>query len=477
MARTHGQRSARQASPARRRRLVLGEAAASQALTFLIAFAVFVPAFALLILFTRDQGDTTHAREADLDSKSRLGIDLIVGQSGSVSGTAASNWEDLDQPHTLARVGLRDETRNALDYDKILRIQGGELASNATDGKLNYGEFKDALGLGAKYDFHLRAYPIFRADSANKYGTGDLPPIRVAYVGDYEQGSWNVLTGSATPRTVNGTQAAPLEIPALDGLNVGFRPVPYRPEILPLGLTLIDGDVYPDLTDDIDGLPGQQPYLATALFDSGRLSMYEVLIVGSEVEQNLFDALAHKAALRAYVEGGGVIFVLGSDEMTPSWMNGNLLQYNAGQNKKYSGPLTTPDDSHAILTTPNKLDYQGYAFATKRWVLDEREQYTVVIGQSNKNPTDLGVSNDGLYPQGGAVFVSNLNVYELPLEERFKVLANKLVYVFLRSLFIDFGPELDPHSLARSASRILSIETKAGTLIDAKILLYVWRAG
>lgn len=471
-----GRRSARKVSPARRRRPVLGEGAASQALTFLIAFAVFVPAFALLILFTRDQGDTTHAREADLDTKSRLGIDLIVGQSGSVAGTGASNWEDLAQPHTLARVGLRDEQRNALDYDKILRIQGGELAPNSTDGKLNYGEFKDALGLGPRYDFHLRAYPIFRADSANKYGTGDLPPVRVAYVGDYVPGTWSVLTGTATEDAgPSGLKAAPLEIPALDGLNVQFRPVPYRPEVLPLGLTLIDGDVYPDLTDDIDGLPGTQQYLDAALFDSGRLALYDVVVMGSEIEQNLLDP--NKAELLAYVEGGGVIFILGSDEMTPSWMNGNLLEYNAGQNKKYSGPLTTPDDSHAILTTPNKLDYQAYAFATKRWVLDEREQYTVVIGQSNKNPTDLGVSNDGLYPAGGAVFVSNLDVYELPLEERFKVLANKLVYVFLRSLFIDFGPELDPHSLARSASRILPIETKAGTLIDAKILLYVWRGG
>jgi hypothetical protein len=184
-----------------------------------------------------------------------------------------------------------------------------------------------------------------------------------------------------------------------------------------------------------------------------------------------------KAALLAFVEGGGAIFVLGSEEMTPSWMNGNLLEYNAGQAKKYSGPLTTPDDSHAVLTTPNKLNYQSYGFATKRWTLDDREEYTVVIGQANKDPTDLGVSNDGLYPNGGAVFVSNLNVYQLPLEERFKVLANKLVYVFLRSVFIDFGPELDDSALARSATRILPIEAKSGKLVDAKIILYVWRSG
>lgn len=94
--------------------------AAGQVLTFLIAFAVFVPAFTLLIAFTRDNSDTTNTRVADLDAKARLTLDQLVGDAGRPVNWEAK-WEAQPDPinvTNMEKVGLRDVAGAALDYQK-----------------------------------------------------------------------------------------------------------------------------------------------------------------------------------------------------------------------------------------------------------------------------------------------------------------------------------------------------------------------
>lgn len=332
-----------------------------------------------------------------------------------------------------------------------------------------------------RYGFHVRSYPVISASASNGWGTSALPPLRVAYIGHWA-GNWEGATQLPTGLEV---ASSPKERGDLDALRITFKNTLYKPGngILPA----VEGDVYADYNqpgaDDADG-PGleSEAYLYKSLFwgPTPRIDQYHVVVLGSDMDPKWLGEGAWDVAdeFAAWVNKGNLLFVLGTDADDVDWLK-VVLGANTG--KDAPGNLTTPDDSHAFLTTPNRLDVSGYAgfVAEEAWNLGEvDETFTIVIGDKKGTATVLGLSNDGMYQKEGAVFLTSIQPGEVPdREEARKLLANALVYKFLRSTYIDYGPGMDAHALARSATRIVPIETLSGATIDAKVVLFMWRAG
>jgi hypothetical protein len=379
------------------------------------------------------------------------------------------------QPHLRAS----GRGRAALDYPKLRKLAGSTLDANNTDGKLNYEECRIKLGLPSRYGFHLRSYPVITANAGNQWGTATLPPLRVAYIGDWSGGNWDGLLQAATGVEI---ASSTIERGDLKALNVIFANTLYKPGngILPA----VEGDVYADYNnpgqDDADGPGGDNlPYVMKSLFSGApqRADRYDIIVVGSDVRPEHFGNGVgdFSVKLKDWVNSGKLLLVLGTDDDNVGWLDDTL----GAAAKAAPGALTTPDDSHAFLTTPNRLSVGSYTPAVRAddsWNLNDVTSMTIVLG--SKPQAHLGLSNDGKYTNEGAAFVMSMQPGEFASrDEARKVFANAFVYKFLRPAYIDYGPEMDPDALARSATRIVPIELQSGANIDAKIVLFMWRSG
>jgi len=164
--------------PPRRRASRRGDSAISTVIGFAMALLVYTAALAVWFSAQPDTS-STHSDASILDSRSLGGLDQILGDPG-LSG-ASSAW--LTDPDHLSRFGIADASKaGRLDLEKLRNLTKGSMSTNGSNGLLDYGEAKAALGLG-KYDFHLRIYPIL-----NSLADGsDLVKANVSYIGDFLQ--------------------------------------------------------------------------------------------------------------------------------------------------------------------------------------------------------------------------------------------------------------------------------------------------
>jgi hypothetical protein len=109
------------------------------------------------------------------------------------------------------------------------------------------------------------------------------------------------------------------------------------------------GDVFPDTKKAMNNdLPAR-------LLNADGTPNYErtnVLVVGSNVDQNAMTSQSAKGTIRDWVVGGGTLIVFGSGDGNVNWLE--PLFHSAIRSG--SGPISTPDISHPILHTPDVLD-------------------------------------------------------------------------------------------------------------------------
>lgn len=147
---------------------------------FAVAVAVYGVAFMAFMSWSATP-QLQHNEAQDLGSRANSGIATILGSAGL---TAQSGQAWFSDPDHITRFGLSVAGKpDQLDLDKMRNLTKGNITTDAVNNLLDYGEAKDALGLG-NYDFHLRTYPLLpRLEDIDH----PVRNLRVAYLGDFTQ--------------------------------------------------------------------------------------------------------------------------------------------------------------------------------------------------------------------------------------------------------------------------------------------------
>ncbi|MEA3202849.1 MAG: hypothetical protein QOI63_515 [Thermoplasmata archaeon] len=421
--------------------------AVGQVIAFLAAGIIFVGATGAILVTSRGGGSNDHgSHEATQQtSADRLG-DLLTTSSGI--GWAAGNDH-------LGRLGLRATNGSGLQESSLDAMRGAFFASSSDD-KVDYNDARASLGLTGTQDFHLRIYPV---GMASVYKAGDSRQ-RTAYIGDWlSMASVTVplstpeVEQAAAQQAFNTTMVAATasERLALKGLGLHFLdriyigvaaptvlvpmlPIGTQPLLTALGQAYIDGDVYPDV----------KSYLDANL--AGRLANYDLLIVGSGVDQSAMTASAVKNAIRDWVLAGGTLLVLGSANLNYQWLQ-PLLSTGV---QTANGIATAPDPSHPLLREPHVLDWQRYNNHNVGWSPATGFSHVVVKGGQDV----LAISDDGAFGSGRII----LTTYQpreiaaaISQKEAENFIENVVLYTDHTHLYLEYGPtqpDLTPVAVA-----------------------------
>ncbi|HWH08255.1 MAG TPA: fibronectin type III domain-containing protein, partial [Candidatus Thermoplasmatota archaeon] len=223
------------------------------------------------------------------------------------------------------------------------------------------------------------------------------------------------------------------------------------------------------------------PTTTTAFSKTFERPEFDLLIIGSNVDQNAFTAAEVKNAIRDYVNiYGGRIVVLGGQTNT------NWLQplFHVGIRTASAG-VSTPDVTHPLLTTPNELDWQGYPYGNAAWDFTgggDAGLFNMVVGAGAKEHI-LSASRQGAFSANGAegvVMLTTYLPYQMPGDQSLRFLANALMYGRYHYLFMDYGPPVPTDTAVASVSRTAVMDktrTPDESFIEMGIVLYVWQGG
>ncbi|MEA3166154.1 MAG: hypothetical protein QOJ26_1023 [Thermoplasmata archaeon] len=421
------------------------ENANSQVIAFSIAGSIFIAALAGILLFGSSTArDRSTPREAVETQNAESLADLLLDSPGV-------GW-DLGADD-LTRLGLRSEDGAGLDQDSIDALKGAMLDSSS-NGKVDYDDARASVGLDptdAK-DFHLRIYPIGMESVFDASESG----LRVGYVADWSSlASVTVPLGTPTAQLVNQanvklnlTMAANTyrERDAITSLGLDFNnrvymtaatpailvdlPLIDLPLLTVLNVPLIEGDVYPD----------NKAYIDAVL--AGRLHNYDVLVVGSGVDQSTLTASATKNGIRDWVLAGGTLIVLGSSAQGYQWLEPLFTVGVATVN----GAPTAPDVAHPLLKEPNVLAWTGYDFHGRSWDLAGQgsnvhyNDFSHVVVSGGKDV--LAISKDGAFG-GGRIIVTTYMPREiaqtLGAGEASNVFENMVLFADHSNLYLEYG--------------------------------------
>jgi len=221
------------------------------------------------------------------------------------------------------------------------------------------------------------------------------------------------------------------------------------------------GDVFPD---DNKFLADELP--VALLDDDGvpRFDEYNVLFMGTNVDHRTLTSAGIKYTIRDWVLAGGTLIVFGSENQAVQWLE---PIFHVALDAAGSG-VSTPDQSHPILHTPNELDYASYDNHETAWHFnheDEKDYFShvVVAGEDDV----LAASNPGAFGDG-RVILSSWQPYDLTVGEAGDdcdpdaleatcpglQLLNNFVTLGYSDLYIDYGPTISPSTPQGVQSRI-----------------------
>lgn len=418
-----------------------GTSAVGQVLTFLVAGALFLGVVSAALLLSRNAGKQDHGAHEAAQQQEATGLaDILVGSAGLGWAAGADH---------VGRLGLMATNGSGLQPESLDALRGAMFAST-TNGKVDYADARTSLGLTGTQDFHLRIYPVALG---SVYKAGDSRQ-RTGYIGD-----WVSLPAITVPQStasgelaaaqaaINATMFAQTsaERQALRDLGLHFtdsvyllpatpvtildRPLPALdiPLLSALNVPYVDGDVYPDINGYIDAtLPG-------------RLVNYDLLIVGSGVDQNAMTSNAVKSAVHDWVMAGGTLVVLGSDKLNYQWLQ---PLFSSGV-KTANGAASAPDPSHPLLQQPHELDWTHYNDHGVTWAIkaQDAQGFSDVIVQGGNDV--LAISNDGAFGAGRIILTTYLDrevasgISQLEAEN---FIENIVLFTDHSKLYLEYGP-------------------------------------
>ena len=460
------------------RRLGEGTEAAAQVVAFIVAGSIFIAASLAVVFAGRGVAPDAEPSQAEakrLDAQSLLAV---------LAGSQGSGWEG--GADSVDRLGLGSTDGSALDLDHV-QLMSGQLAADPGNGLVDHEEALVSLGLDpAKEAFHLA---IRGTGSIQQSGGIAYPAYRVALIAD-----WTALPSVSVPLELPSTMEAAAQ-GALDSyqsemaqtdrallaqLGLTFRddvfvgtgspavqvtlPGPDPPLLQHLGLTLLEGDVYPDV----------KSHLAAVL--PSRLAEYDLLVIGTGVSHNSLTSDAVKGGIEDWVHGGGILMVMGSSHASSNWLQPLFhidLQADAG--------LIAPDPGHHMLGTPNALAWSQYPHDALAWDLGVLEPgFDQVL--TGDNGAVLAVSEPGQIG-AGRVLLTTVNLRGITT-----VLGEGQAVDFLTNALVAWTEsvqlELDVHLGAPVPTDrpVAYAQRQAVVVVDDAVVpvdlqLWLWRVG
>lgn len=289
-------------------------------------------------------------------------------------------------------------------------------------------------------------------------------------VGNYTAIVWNaamtqrsldmVHVSAATMFDEKKTMAtiAQQEVAIIKSLVEGFNDVRFDDEEAP------DGDIF---GDDSNG-----PHEL-----SSQLSRYSTIVVGSEVSQTALNAAATKYGIAEWVQNGGNLIVLGTVKQQSNWLE---PVYHAAQITA-NGGIGTPDPTHPVLHTPNRLDYQRYLDNARSWDIETDAPFTHVLtrGSGGDSMIDtLALAAPGAYNDGTVVLTSYMpGALTSPQDDmEAKRFLHNLFSQSYNMLFLDYGPPVPDDTPVGSAQRLVAVPhpNVPGAVVEVRIVMYAW---
>jgi hypothetical protein len=441
--------------------------AASQVVAFTVAGLVFVAAVGAVLVVVRDAGTSDlGAAAANQESRAERLADLLVGSPGI-------GLEDGSD--SIQRLGLLAENGSGLQQSTIDAMRGAAFVSKADD-KLDYQEALASLDLEGDERFHIRIYPV----AVPSLYRDSLADVRTAFIGD-----WVSLATVTVPLDTDVKMVAETRLKidttmfaltgnerkALATMGMDYDDKVYISSLAPTILVdmpfplpdmpltsklaskanveLLAGDVYPDVKGYLDANLGQ------------RLPLYDVLIVGSGVDQSAMTSNAVKNAIRDWVLDGGTLVVLGSDKANYQWLQ---PLFGVGVKTVNGSPVAT-DVSHPLLKDPYALNWPDYNDHGMGWELrgDSHDLFNHVVV---KGGTDvLAISRDGAFG-GGRIMLTTYMAREIaqtlgPTEAQ-RFFENVILYADRAGLYLDYGPSVP-------ADTPVSVAVRQSFLWDGKL--------
>src|SRR4029079_14722283 len=126
----------------------------SQIVSLMVALAVFLAAVAGVLLAVNSPGDNpAPADAAAQEVRADALADLLVVSQGVGWASGADHVD---------RLGLGATNGSGLQQSSVDSLKGAMLAADASNGKLDYAEAQQSLGLDPTGDqqFHVRMYPV-----------------------------------------------------------------------------------------------------------------------------------------------------------------------------------------------------------------------------------------------------------------------------------------------------------------------------
>ncbi len=455
---------------------------AAQVLALLTAGLLFIGIISVLLFQAAQPGKDSSlgaandaaGRDRDADTLAQL-----------LAGSAGAGW--AGGADSAQRLGLLAANGSALDPARIAALQGASNTASLANGKLDYPDARTGLGLAPGQDFHLRITQTATSGSSGVILNG----VRTAYIGDWTSlASVTVPLGTsqqiqdAAQTKLNLTMFATTatERDMLKGLGLTFNnrvylgplaptvlvdlptPIPDAPILTYLNLPLIQGDVYPDIKSYIDAnLPG-------------RLANYDLLVIGSGIDQSTLTASAVKNGIGNWVLAGGRLMVLGSDSSNYQWLQ-PIFQSSVAS---VSGAVTAASPIPAALTTPFNLAWATYNTHNLAWDIKKTgggahyNDFDHLVTQGGYDV--LAISHKGGFGNGYVV-LSSFRPRELSSTEASHLMTNLIQYKGApQNYTVDYGPAIPTDLPVSGAQRTAIVWDPIAGRTTLRLDLFVWDA-
>ena len=345
--------------------------------SYTVAAAVFILGSSVLFGFVVEPpgASTANLEQLDLRSQSTTALQVLLGTPG-LPATWESSTEAIDD---IDRLGLIEQgTSIRINPDKFDALARGKFAvTSSTNGFVDYGEAKDALGLDG-YEFHLRAYPLLSPGNEIDFGTEGMDDFRVAYV-------------TATDGDGDPTAGAALEIAALSQLDIGFDPAVRE-------TSDGSGDVFADDSHDLRDLllPNIGASMSQTVLSNGAGTKYDFARMPDETHAGLttIDTLSGAMALAVDTDGDEAPDTLG-------YTKNRELRALVGAFEVPSATLTLTWDEWVDTDRGNgTYDCGDYGYA--EYSFDDGATWTPVASDLDEHSRDCASTIPLLSPFGNA---------------------------------------------------------------------------
>ncbi len=452
------------------------EDAAAGVVSFIIALALFMVAISAVLLFTRDTAQDRRDLDHAVDQEGASALAQLLVDSPGIGWAQGAD--------SLTRLGMQAPNGSGLSADSLAAMKGGTFAATA-NGLLDYDEARASLGIVD--DFHIRIYP---PNLAASLGTANLSHVQTAYIGHWLGDPSGLLDpldpASAAQVAADAVQAiiADQERAALTQLNVDYddlvhldyagwsldvdlAPLPPIPLVDHVASSLLQGDVYPD----------DKTYLNTVL--PGRLAGYDLLVVGSQVDQSSLTSNVVKDGIRDWVLAGGMLVVLGSDGQNFQWLQ---PLFDVGTSS-VNGGAYAPDINHPVLTQPNELAWSEYDNFELGWDIKSQgagahyDDFQHIIIEDGEDV--LAISDEGAFGSG-RIFLTTYRIGdiadELGLAEGTGFLQNMVLYQDRSHLYLEYGPTVPGDQAVSAAVRMSHLWDPDLGQVPVRVEVLYWRS-